>query len=125
MLFRSLSLTGLARQIYDLTSRARKKQLNPEEISGGTFTITNFGTFGTLVGAPIINQPETAILGVGTIQKRPVVKEIDGDDIIAIRQMCYLSLTFDHRIIDGMLAGQSLSALVDNLEKMDESNLKL
>ncbi|MFN3782162.1 MAG: dihydrolipoamide acetyltransferase family protein, partial [Candidatus Kapaibacteriota bacterium] len=92
----ALSLSGLARAIYDLSTRARTKKLNPDDIQGGTFTLTNVGTFGTLFGTPIINQPQTAILGVGLVQKRPVVRTIDGDDVIVVRHMAYVSLTYDH-----------------------------
>jgi len=91
------NLIGLARAINDLGERARAKKLTPDDVSGGTFTITNPGGFGGLIGTPIINQPQVAIMGVGVIEKRPVVI----DDAIAIRTMCILSLSFDHRIIDG------------------------
>jgi 2-oxoglutarate dehydrogenase E2 component (dihydrolipoamide succinyltransferase) len=91
------NLIGLARAIADLGERARTKKLTPDDVSGGTFTITNPGGFGGLIGTPIINQPQVAIMGVGVIEKRPVVI----DDAIAIRTMCILSLSFDHRIIDG------------------------
>ncbi|MCX7909829.1 MAG: 2-oxoglutarate dehydrogenase, E2 component, dihydrolipoamide succinyltransferase [Ignavibacteria bacterium] len=121
----ALSLSGLARAIFDLSSRARSKKLNPDDIQGGTFTLTNVGTFGTLFGTPVINQPQTAILGVGAIQKRPVVRTIDGEDVIVIRHMAYVSLTFDHRVIDGMLAGLYLTELVRILESMNEKTLSL
>ncbi len=120
-----LSMTGLARQIYDLSARARSNKLNPDDIQGGTITITNVGTFGTLFGSPIINQPQAAIIGVGSIQKRPVVKEIDGEDAIAIRKMMYVSITYDHRVIDGMLAGQCLAAIIDSLENINEETVSL
>ena len=120
-----LNLTGLARQIYDLSTRARNKKLNPDDIQGGTFSVTNVGTFGTLFGTPVINQPQTAIMGIGAIQKRPVVKEIMGNDMILVRHMVYVSLTYDHRVIDGMLAGQCLSAIVKSLENMNESTIKI
>lgn len=119
----ALSLSGLARAIYDLSSRARNKKLNPDDIQGGTFTLTNVGTFGTLFGTPVINQPQTAILGVGVIQKRPVVRTIDGDDVIVVRHMVYVSLTYDHRVIDGMLAGLYLTELVRILESMNEQTI--
>jgi 2-oxoglutarate dehydrogenase E2 component (dihydrolipoamide succinyltransferase) len=97
-----LSISGRARAANDLADRARSKQLKPDDVAGGTFTITNPGVFGGLYGTPIINQPQEAILGVGTIEKRPkVIESADGDDLIAIRQMAYFALTFDHRIIDG------------------------
>ncbi len=120
-----LNLTGLARQIYDLSTRARNKKLNPDDIQGGTFSVTNVGTFGTLFGTPVINQPQTAIMGIGAIQKRPVVKEIMGNDMILVRHMAYVSLTYDHRVIDGMLAGQCLSAIVKSLENMNENTIKI
>jgi pyruvate dehydrogenase E2 component (dihydrolipoamide acetyltransferase) len=121
----NLSFKGLARAIYDLSSRARSKELNPDDIQGGTFTMTNVGTFGTLFGSPVINQPQCAILGVGAIHKRPVVREYDGEDVIAIRSMVYVSITYDHRVIDGMLAGQYLAAVIRNLESMNETNIDL
>ncbi|MFH1050102.1 MAG: dihydrolipoamide acetyltransferase family protein [bacterium] len=119
-----LGVTGLARQIYDLSTRARTKKLNPDDIQGGTITLTNVGTFGTLFGTPIINQPQTAIIGVGAIKKRPVVMEIDGEDHIVIRYMMYTSITYDHRVIDGMLAGQCLAAIVQSLENMNRETVK-
>jgi len=120
-----LNLTGLARQIYDLSTRARNKKLNPDDIQGGTFSVTSVGTFGTLFGTPVINQPQTAIMGIGAIQKRPVVKEIMGNDMILVRHMAYVSLTYDHRVIDGMLAGQCLSAIAKSLENMNENTIKI
>ncbi len=114
-----LGLTGIARQIYDLSTRARSKKLNPDDIQGGTVTLTNVGTFGTLFGTPVINQPQTAIFAVGAINKRPVVKEIDGEDHIVIRHMMYVSITYDHRVIDGMLAGQCLAAIIKSLESFN------
>ena len=113
---------GLARAINDLAVRTRTKRLMPEEIQGGTFTVTNYGVFGNIIGTPIINQPQVAILGVGAVKKRPVVlTDADGHDSIAIRSMVYLTLAFDHRIIDGALGGQFLSKLVSNLEQYDFS----
>ncbi len=113
----SLSLLGLARMINDLALRARNKQLKPDEVQAGTFTITNHGTSGSLFATPIINQPQCGILGVGAIQKRVVVSsdEIHGDSI-AIRPMVYISLTFDHRILDGALADHFLARVVKTLE---------
>jgi 2-oxoglutarate dehydrogenase E2 component (dihydrolipoamide succinyltransferase) len=108
-----MNLLGLANTINDLGERARSKRLNPDDVQGGTFTITNPGVFGSLMGAPIINQPQVAILGVGVIKKRPVVI----DDAIAIRPIMYLSLSFDHRLIDGAVAAQFLSHIVGELEK--------
>jgi pyruvate/2-oxoglutarate dehydrogenase complex dihydrolipoamide acyltransferase (E2) component len=106
------SLLGLARAVNDLGERARTKQLKPDEVQGGTFTITNPGVFGGWSGTPIINQPQAAILGVGAIKKRPVVI----DDAIAIRQIGVLSLSFDHRVIDGAVADQFLAAVRDVIE---------
>jgi 2-oxoglutarate dehydrogenase E2 component (dihydrolipoamide succinyltransferase) len=120
-----LGIIGLARQIYDLSTRARTKKLNPDDIQGGTITLTNVGTFGTLFGTPVINQPQTAIIGVGAIKKRPVVMEIDGEDHIVVRHMMYTSITYDHRVIDGMLAGQCLAAIVQSLESMNKESIKL
>ncbi len=112
-----LSLSGLARAANDLADRARSKQLKPDEVAGGTFTITNPGVFGGLFGTPIINQPQVAILGVGTIEKRPkVITSPEGDDYIAIRSMAYFALTFDHRIIDGSDAEKFLGYVKELLE---------
>jgi 2-oxoisovalerate dehydrogenase E2 component (dihydrolipoyl transacylase) len=106
-----LSMLGLARSINDLSNRARAKQLQPDEVKGGTFTITNHGTSGSLFATPIINQPQCAILGVGAIQKRAIVIE----DAIAIRPMVYISLTFDHRILDGAIGDYFLGKVVESL----------
>ena len=106
------TLVGMAREVADLSHRARRKQLSPDEVQGGTFTLTNPGVFGSLIGTPIINQPQVAILCVGAVTKRPVVI----NDAIAIRSMAYLSLTFDHRLIDGAVADRFLSSLRDRLE---------
>jgi 2-oxoglutarate dehydrogenase E2 component (dihydrolipoamide succinyltransferase) len=97
------NIKGLAKSIAELSSKARNKGLTPDDITGGTFTITNYGVFGSLFGTPIINQPEVAILGVGAVTKKPVVVELNGMDTIAIKPMMYLSLSHDHRLIDGML----------------------
>ena len=110
------NLLGLTRAINDLAVRARSKKLNPDEVQGGTFTITNPGIFGALYGLPLINQPQVAILGVGTIEKRAVVI----DDAIAIRPMCNLSLGYDHRLIDGADAGRFLAYIKERLEGFDE-----
>ncbi len=120
-----LNITGIARAIYDLSTRARTKKLSPDDIQGGTFTVTNVGTFGTLFGTPVINQPQCGIFGVGAIKKRPMVKEIDGNDLILVRNMMYVSITYDHRVIDGMLAGQALAAMVKSLESMNENTIVL
>jgi pyruvate dehydrogenase E2 component (dihydrolipoamide acetyltransferase) len=109
------NLLGLSRSVVDLANRARTKQLKPDEVSGGTFTITNPGVFGALFGMPIINQPQVAILGVGAIEKRPVVI----DDAIAIRHMAYLALGYDHRIIDGAVADEFMSHIKESLEHWD------
>lgn len=112
------SLLGLARAVNDLAERARNKQLRPEEVQGGTFTITNPGVFGSLIGTPIINQPQVAILGVGAIKKRPVVI----NDAIAIREIGYLALSFDHRVIDGAVADQFLAVVRDVIESANYSS---
>ena len=113
-----LSISGLARAANDLADRARTKQLKPDEVTAGTFTITNPGVFGGLFGTPIINQPQLAILGVGKIEKRPkVLTTQDGDDYIAIRHMAYLALSFDHRVIDGADAERFLAYVKELLEK--------
>jgi 2-oxoglutarate dehydrogenase E2 component (dihydrolipoamide succinyltransferase) len=112
-----LSISGLARAANDLADRARTKQLKPDEVAGGTFTITNPGVFGGLFGTPIINQPQVAILGVGKIEKRTkVLTSADGEDYVAIRSMAYFALSFDHRIIDGADAEKFLAYLKENLE---------
>jgi 2-oxoglutarate dehydrogenase E2 component (dihydrolipoamide succinyltransferase) len=112
------SFTGLARAVNDIASRTRMKKLLPDDIQGGTFTISNYGVFGTLVGIPIINQPQVAILGTGAIRKRPVVI----DDAIAIRWIAYLTLSFDHRIVDGALGGMFLEEIVQNLQRRDRES---
>ncbi len=111
----SKNLVGFAQSMNDLANRARIKKLLPDEVAGGTFTITNPGNVGNLYGFPIINQPQVAILGIGAIQKRPVVI----DDAIAIRSMVYLSMSYDHRVIDGMLGGMYLERVAEYLEKFD------
>ncbi len=119
-----MNLVGLARAIQDLASRARSKKLLPDEIQGGTFTLTNYGTTGNLFGTPIIHQPQVAILGTGAIVKRPVVKTLDdGTDVLTIRSMTYLSLSYDHRIIDGALAGFFLQTLCKTLESYNEHTI--
>ncbi len=118
----TLSLSGLALAANDLADRARTKKLNPDEVTGGTFTITNPGVFGGLFGTPIINQPQVAILCVGTIEKRPkVLTTPDGDDYIAIRSMAYFALTYDHRIVDGADAERFLSYMKEFLETSEFS----
>jgi len=113
------NLLGLSRAVADLANRARGKQLKPEEVQGGTFTITNPGVFGALFGTPIINQPQVAILGVGNVEKRPVVIE----DAIAIRPMAYLTLGYDHRVIDGAVADHYMSHLKKQLENWDPNTV--
>jgi pyruvate dehydrogenase E2 component (dihydrolipoamide acetyltransferase) len=113
------NVLGLARAAHDLADRARARKLKVEEVQGGTFTVTNPGVFGSLFGTPIINQPQVAILDVGTIEKRPVVR----DDAIAIRTMCYLALTFDHRIVDGADADRFMAHVKRTLQEFDEAAL--
>jgi pyruvate dehydrogenase E2 component (dihydrolipoamide acetyltransferase) len=113
------NLVGLSRAVVDLASRARGKQLKPDEVAGGTFTITNPGVFGALFGMPIISQPQVAILGVGNVEKRPVVV----DDAIAIRPMAYLTLGYDHRVIDGAVADEFMSILKKSLENWDPNSI--
>jgi pyruvate dehydrogenase E2 component (dihydrolipoamide acetyltransferase) len=104
----------------DLASRARSRQLKPDDVTGGTFSITNFGSFGSVFATPVINQPQVAILGVGTVEKQPVV--VDGDSI-AIRSICYLATTFDHRLIDGALADQFTGKVKSILENWSDEIL--
>jgi 2-oxoglutarate dehydrogenase E2 component (dihydrolipoamide succinyltransferase) len=113
------NVLGLQRSVVDLAARARSRQLKPEEVVGGTFSITNFGSFGSLIGTPVINQPQVAIMGVGTVDKTPVVI----DDAIAIRSICHLSLSFDHRLIDGALADQFMTKVKQVLESWSEELL--
>ena len=113
------NVLGLARAVNDLADRARAKKLKVEEVQGGTFTVTNPGVFGSLFGTPIINQPQVAILGIGTIEKRPVVR----DDAIAIRTMCYFCLTFDHRLVDGADADRFMAQIKATLQEFDEAAL--
>lgn len=118
----TLSLSGLALKANDLADRARTKKLVPDEVQGGTFTITNTGTFGGLFGTPIINQPQVAILNFGTIEKRAkVLTTSEGDDYIAVRSMAYFALTYDHRIVDGADAEKFLSFVKNYLETTDFS----
>jgi pyruvate dehydrogenase E2 component (dihydrolipoamide acetyltransferase) len=113
------NVLGLQRSIVDLATRARSRQLKPDEVVGGTFSITNFGSFGSLMGTPVINQPQVAIMGVGTVDKTPVVV----DDAIAIRSICHLSLSFDHRLIDGAMADQFMTKVKQVLENWSEEVL--
>jgi 2-oxoglutarate dehydrogenase E2 component (dihydrolipoamide succinyltransferase) len=118
-----LNLIGLAKAINDLAHKSRNKKLTPDDISGGTFTLTNYGVFGTVFGTPIINQPEVAILGVGAVIKRPVVISVDGSDTIAIRHIMALTLAHDHRLIDGMLGGLFLKYIKDSLENFNPDTI--
>lgn len=113
------NLLGITKSVNSLANRARNNALSPDEIQGGTFTITNFGTFDSLTGTPVINQPQVAILGLGAIRKKPVVLETPQGDVIAIRHMVILSLAYDHRIVDGALGGMYLKKMKDVLENWD------
>lgn len=113
------NLLGLAKHVNDLAERSRLNKLVPDEISGGTLSLTNLGSFGTLMGTPIINQPQTAIVAVGAIKKRPVVIETPEGDVIGIRPMMIMSVTYDHRVIDGSLGGQFLARIAQYLEQFD------
>ncbi|MCC5925785.1 MAG: 2-oxoglutarate dehydrogenase, E2 component, dihydrolipoamide succinyltransferase [Bacteroidetes bacterium] len=114
-----MNLHGLARATNDLARKARSKQLSPDDLVGGTFTLTNYGSVGNLMGTPIINQPQVAIFGTGAIKKRPVVMETEIGDVIAVRHMLYLSMSYDHRIIDGALGGAFVQRVVQLLESFD------
>ena len=114
-----LNLTGLCKQVNGLANAARNGKLKPDDTTGGTFTLTNVGTFGSIMGTPIINQPQVAIMAVGAIKKRPMVLETPQGDVIAIRHMMYVSLSYDHRIIDGALGSTFLNAVCKELENFD------
>ncbi len=114
-----LNLVGLTKSVNDLASRARANKLQPDETQGGTFTLTNIGAFGNIMGTPIINQPQVAILAVGTITKKPAVIETEYGDVIGIRHMMYLSMSYDHRVVDGALGGTFLRRVADYLENWD------
>jgi 2-oxoglutarate dehydrogenase E2 component (dihydrolipoamide succinyltransferase) len=114
-----LNMVGLAKKVNSLADAARNNKLKPEDIADGTFTMTNVGTFGSLMGTPIINQPQVAILAVGAIKKRPVVIETPHGDSIAIRHMMYLSMSYDHRIVDGSLGATFLTAVANELQNFD------
>lgn len=114
-----LNLAGLTKQVNDLAGRARNNKLKPDEIQGGTFTLTNVGTFGNVMGTPIINQPQVAIMATGAIRKKPAVIETEYGDVIAVRQMMFLSLSYDHRVVDGFLGGSFLRRVGDYLEAFD------
>lgn len=114
-----LNLFGLTKAVNDLANRARQSKLKPDETQGGTFTLTNVGTFGNVMGTPIINQPQVAILAVGAIKKKPAVLETENGDVIAIRHMMFLSLSYDHRVVDGSLGGSFVRRVADYLENWD------
>jgi 2-oxoglutarate dehydrogenase E2 component (dihydrolipoamide succinyltransferase) len=114
-----LNLAGLTKQVNDLAFRARENKLKPEDIKEGTFTVTNIGTFGNVMGTPIINQPQSAILALGAIRKKPAVLETADGDVIAIRHMMFMSLSYDHRVIDGFLGGSFLKRIADIVEAFD------
>lgn len=113
------NLLGLVKDVNSLANKARNNKLDPDDIQGGTFTVTNFGTFDSLTGTPVINQPQVAILGIGAIRKKPVVIETADGDVIGIRSICILSLSYDHRVVDGALGGMYLKRLAEYLEAFD------
>lgn len=115
------NIRGLAKSMVELSDKSRNKKLMPDDIMDGTFTITNYGVFGSLFGTPIINQPEVGILGIGAVTKKPVAVEVDGTDTIAVKPMMYLSLSHDHRLVDGMLGGKFLLSIKNTLENFDVS----
>lgn len=115
----TMNLVGLTKSVNDLGNRARNNKLTPDEISGGTFTLTNVGGFGNVMGTPIINQPQVAIMATGTIKKKPAVIETEYGDVIAIRHMMFLSLSYDHRVVDGSLGGSFLRRVGDYMEQWD------
>ena len=117
------NLLGITKAVNDLANRARKNKLLPDEIQGGTFTLTNVGSFGNLMGTPIILQPQVAILAVGSIKKKPAVIETPQGDTIGVRQFMYLSLSYDHRVVDGSLGGSFLRRVADYLENWDLNRL--
>jgi 2-oxoglutarate dehydrogenase E2 component (dihydrolipoamide succinyltransferase) len=110
---------GLTKSVNDLAKKARENKLSPDDISGGTFTISNVGSFGNVMGTPIINQPQVAILAVGAIKKKPAVIETPQGDLIGIRHMMFLSMSYDHRVVDGSLGGSFLRRVADYLENFD------
>ena len=113
------NLLGMVKAVNDLANRARNNKLNPDDIVGATFTTTNFGSFDSLTGTPIINQPQVAILGIGAIRKKPVVLETPQGDVIGIRHIMILSLAYDHRVVDGALGGMYLKRIKELLENFD------
>ena len=114
-----MNLMGITKTVNDLATRARANQLKPDEIQGGTFTLTNVGSFGNVMGTPIINQPQVAIMAVGSIKKKPAVIETPQGDMIGIRHMMFLSLSYDQRVVDGALGGSFLRKVADYLELFD------
>ena len=116
----SKNLVGLAREVNNFGKAGRENKLNPDDLQGGTFTITNFGSFGGLIGTPIINQPQVAILAVGIIEKKPAVMETPTGDAIVVRHKMFLSLSYDHRVVDGMLGGKFLRRIADLLEQFEQ-----
>jgi 2-oxoglutarate dehydrogenase E2 component (dihydrolipoamide succinyltransferase) len=119
----NLNLVGLTKQVNNLANSARNGKLKPDETQGGTFTFTNVGTFGSLMGTPIISQPQVAILATGAIKKKPVVIETEQGDSIAIRHMMFISMSYDHRIIDGSLGATFVTAVVKELENFDANRV--
>ena len=117
------NLVGITKSVNDLATRARAGKLDPDDIQGGTITMTNVGSFGNLMGTPIINQPQVAIMACGIIKKKPVVLETEVGDVIAIRHMMFLSLSYDHRVVDGALGGQFVRRVADYLEKFDKNTI--
>jgi 2-oxoglutarate dehydrogenase E2 component (dihydrolipoamide succinyltransferase) len=114
-----LNLVGMTKAVNDLANRARNNALTPDDISGGTYTVTNVGSFGNVMGTPIINQPQVAIMAVGAIQKKPAVIETPSGDAIAIRHKMFLSHAYDHRVVDGALGGMFVRKVADYLEQFD------
>ncbi len=115
----NLNLLGITQELNRLANAARNNTLKPDEIQGGTFTVTNFGSFRNTIGTPIINQPQVAILAIGAVEKKPAVLETPEGDVIAIRHKMFLSLTYDHRIIDGSFGGSYLRKAADYIENFD------
>jgi 2-oxoglutarate dehydrogenase E2 component (dihydrolipoamide succinyltransferase) len=115
----NLNLVGITKQVNDLANRARAGKLSPDDIQGGTYTISNVGSFGNVMGTPIINQPQVAIMAVGAIKKKPAVIETEHGDLIGIRHFMYLSHSYDHRVVDGSLGGQFVRRVADYLEQWD------
>ncbi|MBP9601912.1 MAG: 2-oxo acid dehydrogenase subunit E2, partial [Lutibacter sp.] len=114
-----LNLVGMTRSVNDLAERARKGQLKPDEIQGGTYTVTNVGSFGSVFGTPIINQPQVAILALGTVRKVPAVIETSEGDFIGIRQKMFITHSYDHRVVNGALGGMFIKVIKDYLEAWD------